>query len=60
MAEVMRACAPDEPVMVAWNAYKETESFANTRKWAVDERHVEGSLWAAFERGFAAASAKAA
>lgn len=44
----------DAPVMVAWERYKQTEEYANTRKWAQTE-HVDGSLWAAFEEGFRAA-----
>lgn len=42
--------------MIAWNAYKATDEFANTRKWARHEQHVEGSLWAAFFQGFSAAT----
>lgn len=42
----------DDPLMVAWEAYKSTPEYENTRKWALVERHVDGSLWAAFEAGF--------
>lgn len=44
------------PLMVAWNAYKATDEYANTKKWALHEQHVEGSLWAAFMAGFNASS----
>ncbi len=57
----------DDPRMIAWTAYKATEEYANSFKWAVgrsvptdpraaeDRRtHVEGSLWAAFIEGFEA------
>lgn len=54
MSSTMRAVGDDEPVMVAWKAYKATEEYANALKWATDARHVEGSLWAAFSEGFAA------
>lgn len=47
----------DSPLMKAWQAYKQTPEYANTRKWALDERHVDGSLWAAFSEGFRLASA---
>jgi hypothetical protein len=47
-----RPCSPDEPVMIAWNAYRVTEDYANTKRWATDPRHCDGSLWAAFDRGF--------
>lgn len=51
----------DHPLMVAWNAYKATDDYANSRKWAIHRNHaddeqyvqwVEGSLWAAFMAGF--------
>lgn len=41
--------------MVAWEAYKATEEYANTKQWAAYPEHVDGSLWAAFDRGYAAA-----
>lgn len=52
---VERMVDAHEPLMVAWTAYKGTEEYANSRKWALHEKHVDGSLWAAFEAGFAAA-----
>ena len=42
------------PLMHAWEAYKEFGEFKNTRRWAVDRDHVDGSLWAAFSAGFRA------
>jgi hypothetical protein len=47
---------PDDPVMVAWKAYKASEEFANTRRWATNPEHTDGSLWAAFRAGFDAAT----
>lgn len=44
------------PLWLAWKAYTETEEYANTKRWAAHPEHVEGSLWAAFERGFTADS----
>lgn len=38
--------------MIAWEAYKATEGYANTKRWATKPEHTEGSLWAAFEAGF--------
>ena len=52
MSDVMQAVQKDAPVMVAWNNYKSCDEFKNTRKWALHEEHVEGSLWAAFYAGF--------
>lgn len=48
---VMMALPADDPRMKAWEAYKATPEYANTRKWALHEAHVEGSLWAAFLEG---------
>lgn len=48
----------DHPLMVAWTAYKDTEDYANTRRWAAHDAHVDGSLWAAFERGWLAAGGR--
>lgn len=51
----MAAVSKDHPIVVAFDKYKASESYANTKKWAKHEEHVDGSLWAAFERGYAAA-----
>lgn len=44
------------PLWLAWQAYKQSEDYANTVRWAAHPEHVEGALWAAFERGFSAQS----
>lgn len=44
------------PLRDAWDAYKETFEYANTRRWALKEPHVDGSLWAAFVQGHRAAA----
>lgn len=51
---------PEAPVMKAWEQYKATEGYANTRMWAHHEDHVDGSLWAAFYAGFFACAVNAA
>lgn len=38
--------------MVAWNAYKRTEEFANSMRWLDKSEHRQGSMWAAFLEGF--------
>lgn len=43
------------PMRDAWEAYRATEKYANSRHWALDQNHVDGSLWAAFIAGYAAA-----
>lgn len=62
MSDVQRALAKDEPMMIAWEAYKKTPDFANTLKWAkrimIQNRddgtleavhpNLEGSLWGVF------------
>lgn len=55
-----QAISEDAPVMKAWNNYRATEEYANSRKWATNEEHVEGSMWAAFYTGFFAAAVNAA
>lgn len=35
----------------AWEKYKQTDEYANIRRWALHEEHVDGSLWAAFLQG---------
>jgi len=70
MSDVMAKLPDDSPLMIAWNAYRATDGYANVLKWArhvkVQERetnalieiqhpHTEGSLWAAFMAGYKAA-----
>ena len=50
------ALNPLDPRMIHWEEYKKTEEYANTLKWATHREHTEGSLWAAFVRGYEAAS----
>lgn len=50
-------CDPNSPLMVAWEQFRKSESFANSRKWAAYPEHVEGSLWNLFMTGFQAAQA---
>ena len=52
----MTPVSTDSPLYEAWTAYKASEDYANTRRWARHDQHVDGSLWAAFERGFEAAA----
>lgn len=61
----MRGLRDDEPLMQAWNAYKATDDFANTRKWAADlewiatdPSHADWQLWGAFVAGWRAAGGK--
>lgn len=42
----------DHPLKIAWEEYKQSKSYANTRQWALQEDHVDGSLWAAFSFGW--------
>lgn len=53
----MAALPKHHPLMVAWEAYKETEEYVNSKKWAsaqYKDRHLEGSLWAMFMAGWQA------
>ena len=48
----------DDPRMTAWSAYKATDEFVNTERWAKDTQiihpHLDGSLWAVFVAGYEA------
>lgn len=46
------AVPSDHPIMKAWTEYTGSPEFANTKKWAKDDMHVVGSLWAAFVAGW--------
>lgn len=53
MTEAMQALPEDHPLMQAWRAYTQTDSFKNTRYWATKaDEYVDGSLWAAFMAGW--------
>lgn len=43
---------PEHPIMLAWERYKQTGEYRNTRYFATDVEHVDGSLWAAFFAGW--------
>ena len=53
MTPTMTPVSRGSPLWKAWEAYKQSDEYANTRRWALYAEHVDGSLWAAFERGFA-------
>lgn len=42
------------PMRAAWEKYKTTADYANTRRWPVEdgEKHIDGALWAAFCKGW--------
>lgn len=46
------AADPASPLMVAWEQFKQSESFANSRKWASHDEHLDGSMWNCFMVGF--------
>lgn len=51
----MVALPTDHPEMKAWERYKKTERYENSREWAIAQGHTDGSLWAAFDEGWNAA-----
>lgn len=55
---VEAAVPVDAPMMKAWTAYKLTPEYENTKRWAADKEHTEGSLWHVFVQGFVAAGGK--
>lgn len=64
--EAAAPVATSDPLMLAWNEYKKSKEFANSKKWAVATNYddgrpipsefrtsnLEGSMWAAFVAGF--------
>jgi hypothetical protein len=54
MEEVMAALPADHPLMLAWEEYKKTFAYANSFKWAAQAEHRDGSMFAAFAKGWEA------
>jgi hypothetical protein len=48
------ALPEDDLRIKAFDSYKQTEDYANAKKWASFPEHVDGSLWAAFIAGYQA------
>lgn len=48
----------DDARMVAWREYTATDDYRNTKRWAVEPPHTEGSLWAAFLAGWSGAESR--
>lgn len=42
----------DHPLRVAFAEYQQTDEYKNTKRWALNPEHVDGSLWAVFETGW--------
>jgi len=57
---VEAAVPADHPMMLAWEAYRQTDEYRHSFKWASDVQHRPGSMWAAFVAGFNAATERAA
>ena len=60
MSETMAQIHKAHPMKAAWDQYKATDSYLNTKKWASFKEHTEGSLWASFSAGYDAALARVA
>lgn len=45
----------NHPLRIAWEQYKASATFANSKHWAVHPEHTDGSLWTAFVAGYDAA-----
>jgi len=44
---------PDEhPLKVAYDKYAQTDDYKNSFRWAAEEQHRNGSMWAAFMAGW--------
>lgn len=51
----MQPVPKDHPLMLAWITHKQTEEYANSKRWAAYEQRVDRSLWELFSAGWAAA-----
>ena len=58
MSEAMSEVPLTYPMRAAWEKYKDTDDYVNARKWATHDLHADGSLWAAFCKGWDAAHAE--
>lgn len=57
MGTVMQPLKPNDPRLLAWEEYKKSDEYKNSRSWALHEEHVDGSMWAAFIKGWSMAEA---
>lgn len=68
----MTPMTDDDPIMIAWKAYRATDEAMNSEFWAkhvtidnprdgkatVNHLHFEGAMWAVFLAGYTAAQAQ--
>lgn len=52
MGTVMQPLKPNDPRLLAWEEYKKSDEYKNSRSWALHEEYVDGSMWAAFVKGW--------
>jgi len=45
----------DDPLMIAWAAFKETDKYRNIMYW-IEREHYAGETWALFVAGYEAAT----
>jgi hypothetical protein len=56
MSDAQAPVPSDHPMMQAWERYKVSPEYANSFRWAAQEQHRDGSMWAAFVEGWHAAA----
>ena len=54
MSDSMTEVPHSDPLRMLWEKYKTTSNYANTRKWAMHEEHIDGALWTVFIAGYQA------
>jgi hypothetical protein len=52
MSNVMQPLKENDPRMIAWEEYKASDEYKNSRRWAAYEAHTDGAMWAAFLQGW--------
>lgn len=60
MSEVQVEMPLTHPLRAAWEQYKQSDKYKNTRKWAAHPEHLEGSLWGVWLAAYTAATERAA
>ena len=60
MSEVQAEMPVSHPLRAAWEQYRQSDKYKNTRKWAAHPEHLDGSLWGVWLAAYTAATERAA
>jgi hypothetical protein len=49
----------NDPRIVAWEKYKQSEEYANNKRWCMNgDQFIESALWSAFLAGYEASKSE--